>query len=143
MGDDALVAHLREVAHAAQKPVGHARRPAGAPRDLQRRLVVDRSGQDAGRPPHDGGELVVVVVLEPLPDAETVAQRRGEQTGARGGADQRERRHAHADAAGRRAFADHDVDLEVFHGRVEHLFDGGVEPVDLVDEQHVAASAGW
>ena len=87
---------------------------------------------------HDRGELVLGVVLEPLPDAEAVAQRGREQSGARGRADQGEGRHREADAARRRTLADHDVDLEVLHRRVEHLFDRRVEPVDLVDEQHVA-----
>ncbi len=36
------------------------------------------------------------------------------------------------------ALADDDVDLEVLHGRIEDLLDRPVEPVDLVDEQHVA-----
>ena len=34
--------------------------------------------------------------------------------------------------------AQHDVQLEVLHGRVEDLFDGPGQPVDLVDEEHVA-----
>ena len=43
-----------------------------------------------------------------------------------------------ADRAGRRALADHDVELEVLHRRVEHLLDRTREAVDLVDEEHVA-----
>ena len=35
-------------------------------------------------------------------------------------------------------FADQDVELEVLHGRVEDLFDGPGQTVDLVDEQDVA-----
>ena len=35
-------------------------------------------------------------------------------------------------------FADHDIELEVFHGRVQHFLDHRAQPVDLVDEQHVA-----
>ena len=135
---DALVAHLGEVAHAAQQAVGDPRRAARTGRELGRRLVVDGDPENAGRAAHDRGELVFGVVLEPLPHAEAVAQRGREQAGARGRADQREGRHREADAARRRTFADHDVDLEVLHRRVEHLFDGRVEPVDLVDEQHVA-----
>ena len=34
--------------------------------------------------------------------------------------------------------ADHDVELEVLHRGIEHLFDRPRETVDLVDEQHVA-----
>ena len=38
-GDDAVVADLREIAHAAQKPIGDTRRPARTGRDLPRRRV--------------------------------------------------------------------------------------------------------
>ncbi len=114
--DRALMAYLGEVAHAAQQAVGDARRAARTGGELGRRLVVDRDPEDACRAPHDRGELVLGVVLESLPDAEAVAQRRGEQSGARGRADQREGRHREADAARRRPLADHDVDLEILHG---------------------------
>ena len=36
------------------------------------------------------------------------------------------------------ALADDDVEGEVLHRRVEHLLDDAVEPVHLVDEEHVA-----
>ncbi len=41
------------------------------------------------------------------------------------------------DRARRRTLADHDVDLEIFQGRVEDLLDHRREPMDLVDEQNV------
>ena len=40
--DVALRAHLREIARAAQQPVGDARRAAAAARNLERAVVVDR-----------------------------------------------------------------------------------------------------
>ena len=40
--------------------------------------------------------------------------------------------------ARRRALADHDVDLEVLERRIQDLLDDRRQPVDLVDEQHVA-----
>ena len=78
------------------------------------------------------------VVVEPVGDAEPVAQRRGQKAGAGGGADQRERRQVEPDRVRARALADHDVDAAVLHRRVEQLLDRPVEPVDLVDEEHVA-----
>ena len=80
----------------------------------------------------------VVVVVETEDGAEAVAQGRRDHRVARRGADQRELRHRQADAAGAGALADHDVEREVLHRRVEHLLDGAREAVDLVDEQHVA-----
>ena len=38
---------------------------------------------------------------------------------------------------------DHEIHLELLHGRVDVLLDGRREAVDLVDEQHVAAPGGW
>ena len=77
------------------------------------------------------------VELEARDDAEAIAQRVREHPGARRRADQRERRQVELDAARRRPFADHDVDLEVLERRIEDLLDDRREPVDLVDEQHV------
>ena len=48
------------------------------------------------------------------------------------------RRQVEADGAGARALAEHDVELEVLHGRVEDLLHGPAQPVDLVDEEDVA-----
>ncbi len=86
----------------------------------------------------DRDEVARVVVVEARDEAEAVAQRPGDETGARGGTDEREAREVEADRARRRALADHDVELEVLHRGVEHLFDRPRQAVDLVDEQHVA-----
>ena len=58
--------------------------------------------------------------------------------GAGGGADEREAREVETDRARRGTLADHDVELEVLHRRVEDLLDRPRQAVDLVDEQHVA-----
>ena len=52
-------------------------------------------------------------------------------------ADQRERAEVDAHRARGGAFADDQVELEILHRRVQHLLDGGLQAVDLVDEQHV------
>ena len=106
------------------------------------RVVVDRDVEQARRAAHDGRELRRAVVVEPVEDAEARAQRRGEQAGAGGGADQREARQVEAQRARRGPLAEDDVELEVLHRRIEHLLDGAVEAVDLVDEQHVVRLEG-
>ena len=58
--------------------------------------------------------------------------------GAGGGTDEREAGEVEADRARRGTLADHDVELEVLHGRVEDLLDRPRQAMDLVDEQHVA-----
>ena len=64
----------------------------------------------------------------------------GQQTGPRGGADEREllQRHFHRPRA--RPLADHDVELVVLEGRIQDLFDHRRHPMDLVDEQHFVLS---
>jgi len=69
--------------------------------------------------------------------AEPVAQRSGQRTGPCGGADQGERGDFQGDRGGAGPFAHDDVDPEVLHGQVQHLFCGTGDAVDLVDEQHV------
>ena len=79
-----------------------------------------------------------VVVVEPGDEAEAVAQRAGDQAGARRRAHEREAREIEPDRARRRTLPDHDVELKVFHRGIEHLFDRARKAVDLVDEQHAA-----
>ncbi len=40
--------------------------------------------------------------------------------------------------ARRRPLADHEVELEILHRRIEHFLDRRLQAVDLVDEQHIA-----
>ena len=78
-----------------------------------------------------------VVEIEPANEPETVPQRAGHESGPGRGPHQGEAGQVETDRAGRRAFADQDVEPAVLHGRIEHLFDRAVQPVDLVDEQHI------
>ena len=90
--DVAGAAHLGEVAHALQQPVGHPRVPRERAAIASAPGVVDLHVEDAGRAADDAREVGRFVELEPVGHAEAVPERRGEQAGARGGADQRERR---------------------------------------------------
>ena len=137
-GDAPVGAHLREVADAAQQPVGDARRAARPARDLARRLRRDLHAQNARRPRDDLGEIGLVVEVEAVHDAEPRSQRRRQQPRARRRANQRERLHRQLDRPRARPLADHDVDLEVLHRRVEDFLDRRTHAVDFVDEQHVA-----
>ncbi len=51
---------------------------------------------------------------------------------------ERERLQRELDGACRRPFANHDVELKILHRGIQHFLDHGREPMDLVDEQHVA-----
>src|SRR5205085_7204544 len=117
--DRPLVTHLRDVAHAPEDPVGDARRPPRAPRNLLGGLLGDLDAENTRRAVNDRAELPRVVIVEPEGKAEPVAQRRREQAGARRRADERERRQVERQCARGRALTYHDVDAEVLERRIE------------------------
>src|SRR5439155_6680832 len=88
--------------------------------------------------PDDGRQLGGLVEVEAAGEAETIPQRGGEHAGAGGCADEREAGDVDPDRPGGGALADDDVEAEVLHRRVQDLLDGAGEPVDLIDEEHVA-----
>ena len=110
---------------------------ASAPRS-RRPLRCRHRRRATARALHDLHQILDGVVLEPCGPAEAIAQRRGQQAGARGRPDQREARQVESDRARRRPFADQQVELEVLHRRIQDLFDRRRQAVDLVDEEHVA-----
>ena len=71
-------------------------------------------------------------------DAEARTQRRGDQAGARGGADQREMVQVEGMNARARSLSDHQIDPIVFHRRIENLLDGGQQAMDLIEEENLA-----
>src|SRR4029079_6698748 len=77
-------------------------------------------------------------VVEPERDAASVAERRGERAGARGRADERERRQIESQRPRGSPLPHDDVEPEVFERRVEDLLRGAAQAVDLVDEDDVA-----
>ena len=127
-----------EIAHAAKQPPRHPRRAARPAGDLMRPFRRQRQPEQPRAAPHDLLELRHLVEFEPDGNAEALAERRGEQPGARGGADQREAGEIDADRPRRRPLADDEVELEVLHRRIEDLLDRRIEPVDFVDEENVA-----
>ena len=98
----------------------------------------ERDAEHARAAVDDLLQLLAGVEIEPHRNAEAVAQRRREQAGARRRADQRELREIDPHRARRRPLADDEVELVVLHRGIEDFLDRGIEPVDLVDEQHVA-----
>jgi len=109
-----------------------------APSDLAGSLGFERDSEQARRALEDAYEIGGRVELEARHVAEAIPQRRGEHAGARGGANQGEAREIEPYRARARPLSDHEVELEVLHGRVEDLFHGGAQTMDLVDEEHVA-----
>ena len=114
----------------------------GVPRERPAIVCAPSASISTSRIPAERSTIVArcsaLVVLEPVADAEAVAQRRRQQAGAGRRADQREGRQRQGDGAGARALAEHDGQLAVLHRRVEGLLDRAAEAVDLVDEEDAA-----
>ena len=127
-----------EVADPPQQAVRDTWRTPGAFADARRALVVDADAEDLGGTGHDLLQLHRGVEVQASDEPEAVAEGGGDQSGAGRGPDQGEAGQIEADRAGGRALADQDVELGVLHGGVEDFLHRPVEPVDLVDEQHVA-----
>jgi hypothetical protein len=83
-------------------------------------------------------QVVRRIIIEPVDQPEARAQGRGDHARARGRADEREARQVEPYAARVRSLVDDDIEPEILHRGIEIFLDGLVEPVNFVDEQHVA-----
>jgi len=136
--DRADAVHRREVAHAAEEPARDARRAAGAARNLVGAVGRHLDAEEPRPPPHDEFEFGNLVEMEADRNAEAVAQRCREKPRARRRADESERRKIDPHRPRPRPLADDEIELEILHCRIEDLLDRRRQPVDLVDEEHVA-----
>ena len=106
---------------------------------LFRTVRSDGDAEDVRRAQHHPGQFGGRVELQLRKDAEAPAQGRGDQAHTRGGPYQGERLQVDLDRAGRRALPDDQIQLEVFHGRIQHFLHSDGHAVDLVHEEDVVA----
>ena len=123
------------VAHPAQAGVGDSGGSAASSGELTGGLGRDGRAKLGGVDGDDSGQVVDVVEFEVLVHAEAFAERTGEHAAASGGPDDRELLEGEADGSRRHSFAQDDVDPKIFHDRVDELFDGAGQAMDLVDEE--------
>ena len=136
--DMAGATDLGEVANPAEQCIGDpgsSSRPRG---NFERTCTFDRNFQQARRTFDDLSQFVVSVIIEAIGQPETRSKWSSQHAGARRRPDERKSWQVDLDRPRRRAGIDNDVQPEIFHRRVEILFDGRVQPVDFVDEKDVA-----
>ncbi len=138
LADDTGTAHFGKVPYPAQQAVGDSGGAAGAAGDLARAAVIHLQTKNGGRTRHDGCQVGNRIEFQPLHNAEAVAQRVGQHPGSGGGPDQGKGRQIQLDRTGSRAFADHDIELIIFHRRIQNLFDDRRQAMNLVNEEHIA-----
>src|ERR1700721_2716371 len=126
-----------EVAPPVQQPSGDARRSAGTRSDFAGALGVQIESEYARSPLDDRLQFVRLIEIEPKRNTEPVAQRRRDQARAGRCADEREGRKGDLDRASAWTFADHQIEFEILHRGIQDLLDRRIEPVNLVNEQHI------
>ena len=138
LGDLPVVFDLGEITDPLEKPVGQTRRSPGTSRQLHGAQRVNLHAQHVRGTLHDGLQLLVRIEFQMMHHAEAIPQRRGQQSRPCRRANQRKMRQIQPDGPGRSALANHNIDGEILHGRVQHLLHLPVQPVNLVHEKHVA-----
>src|SRR6266545_1895103 len=131
----AFVPHFGVVAHATQQAVGDSRRSTRAARDLVGGFGTDRNTENVGGAADDDGQRLDVVKIQTMDNPEPRAQRRCEQAGPRGGADEGKWLELISNAPRAGALTDDDVHEKIFHRRVEDFFHRRRKAVDLIDEK--------
>ena len=129
-----IALYERDIPHPAQQAAGNAGGASGPARDLDGAFVGKGKTEQAGAPDDDLTEFLGGIEYQPQRNAEPVAQRCRQQTGTRGGPDQRKRRQVDPHASRRRPFADDQIELEVFHRGVQDFLDRWLQAMDFVDE---------
>ena len=97
-----------------------------------------RQAEHARAARDDQFQFGVGVEIQPHRNAEAVAQRLRQKPARVVAPTKRERRQIDLHRARGRSLADDQIELEVLHRGIEDFLDRRIEPVDLVDEQHVA-----
>ena len=134
----AIAVDLGVIAHAAQQPVHDSRRPAPAAGDGRGPVRAELHVEQPRGPFHDRRQVRQIVEVEAVRGSEAVAERAGDAARAGGRAHQREGLEGEPQASRRGPLADHDVQREILHCRVEDLLHRAIQAVNLVDEEHVA-----
>src|SRR5574337_691750 len=93
--------------------------------------------KDLCRPLDNSKEVGLIVEVQTLDHTEPVEQRRGQKPGASRGSDQGETRQLQTVGLCARTLTDNQVQPVIFHSRVEGFLDQRIQPVDLVNEQHI------
>src|SRR5437879_2314933 len=130
-------ANLRIIANPPQQPVRNARRPPRPARDLDRTRVVDRHTQNFRRPFHNHPQLCRRVELQAQHNSKSRPQWRRQQPRPRGSTHEGKRLHLERMRPRRRPLPNNDVQLVIFQRRIKQFFQHRLQPVNLVDEQHL------
>ena len=126
--------YLCVIAHPTQQPVGNARRTARAAGNFRGSPAIETDFQYLGGARHDMRQVRHLVKLQALHNAKAIAQGGCQQAGARSGPHQGKRRQVQLDGTSRRPLPYHDVQLVIFHRRIQYLLHNGTEAMNLINK---------
>ncbi len=141
-GDASCGAHLGKIAGAAQQAVGDARRSAAAAGNFFGAAFVHFDSENFRGAMQDDQQILGLVKIEAMHDAEARAKRGGDESGAGGSADQREVAEWKGMNARAGSLPDDEVEAKIFHGGIEDFFDGGLQAMDFVEKENFLGFEG-
>jgi hypothetical protein len=133
--DAAIGANFGEVSCAAKEAIGDAGCATATAGNFFGAFGIHLDIENFGGAVKDDEEVFGFVKIEAVNDAEAGAKRRGDETGASGGADEGEMVEVEGMDARTGALADDEIDAKIFHGGVEDFFDGGLQTMDFIEEE--------
>lgn len=128
----------REIAHPAQQSARDAGGAAGAASDLVCSIGGHADAEHACTPSDNQLKFIDRIELQTDRNAEAVTQGGGQKPCAGRGTDEREPGEVDLHRTRCRTLTDDQIQLKVLHGGIEDFLHRRVEPMDLVDEQHIA-----
>ena len=137
--DAACSTYFGKVARTAEQAIGDARCATATTCDFFGAAFVHFNLENLSGAVKDDEKIGRLVEIEAVHDAETGAQRSGDEAGTRGCADEREMAQLKWMNARARALADDKVDAEIFHGGIENFLDGGLETVNFIEKENFLA----
>ncbi len=141
-GDAAGGAHLSEITSAAEQAVGNARRTAATSGDFFGTAFFHLDVQNPGGAAEDDEQIFRLIKIEAMDDPEAGAQRRSNQSGARGGPDKCEVIQVEGMDSSAWSLTDDEIDTKIFHGGIQNFLDGSLEPMDFVEKKNFLGLEG-
>src|SRR5216684_584513 len=141
-GDAAGGAHFSKIAGAAQQAVGDARRSAAAAGNFFGAAFVHFDSENFRGAMQDDQQILGLVKIEAMHDAEARAKRGGDESGAGGSADQREVAEWKGMNARAGSLPDDEVEAKIFHRGIEDFFDSGLQAMDFVEKENFLGFEG-
>src|SRR5262249_4546882 len=137
--DSSRCAHLGKIARASKQAISNARRPSTTACDLFRSTFVHFNGQNFRGSMKDDQQIFGLIKIEPMNDAKTRTQRRGNQPGTRRRANEGEMIQMKRMNASAGSLADDEIHTEILHRWIKDLFHSRLEPMDLIEKENFAA----